>query len=629
MQIRNFFILQNVYAAHQREAWKEAGPSTSSFDRLSTSSSTGRPSAEFEEASERTKRRKTATVRSQLSATELAYATQMSLRSSGANNAANVVRDVTQKSPSRASKYKAALKLAAIPPVKRMSPEAALSDMVEAKLTKHQYEVIRRSMSKNNALIYPCYDYVLKAKNCCYPSDITVTEISAEVKLQALLDHTFERILMSQLDVLATFSKQTVSSLKCMIKWGCDGSSGQSEYKQKFSDGNSSDANVFLTSLVPLQIVGIDNESNEEVVVWKNPTPSSPRFCRPIRLQFLHEDVQSTLNEQRYIEDQIASLVPFKTTHCGNVMFLSYKLIFSMIDGKVCNALTETKSAMRCYLCGATSKEFNNIDMILEKEVDVLNFRFGLSTLHAWINFFECLLHVSYKLNIKKWQARSPEEKQLTADRKKSIQEGFREKLGLLIDRPKAGFGNTNDGNTARRFFENSLVTASILGIDVDFINRFHVILQVMSSGLPVNVDAFKTYCLDTARIFVEKYPWYYMPTTVHKVLIHASQIIEYAPLPIGQLSEDAQEARNKDIKKYRESFSRKFSREKTMLDVFHWLLISSDPFITNMRKTHRKKVKKLSPEAIELLLLRNDSECSDDSDTSVCETSVSETDSD
>jgi hypothetical protein len=48
------------------------------------------------------------------------------------------------------------------------------------------------------------------------------------------------------------------------------------------------------------------------------------------------------------------------------------------------------------------------------------------------------------------------------------------------------------------------------------------------------------------------------MPTAVHIQLMHGAKIIERAPLPIGQLSEDVQEARNKDIRRYRENFARK-----------------------------------------------------------------------
>ena len=161
------------------------------------------------------------------------------------------------------------------------------------------------------------------------------------------------------------------------------------------------------------------------------------------------------------------------------------------------------------------------------------------------------------------------------------------------------GYGNTNDGNTARRFFENSKTSALITSLDLDLIERFHVILQIISSGHEINTD----YTLTTARKFVERYPWYYMPTSVYKLLIHSPQIVAHALLPIGQLSEEAQEARNKDIKRYREDFSRKCSRVKTMEDVFKRPLVTSDPYISSIRKLPEKKMKSLSNEAIALLL--------------------------
>ncbi|KAH9643721.1 hypothetical protein HF086_001831 [Spodoptera exigua] len=34
----------------------------------------------------------------------------------------------------------------------------------------------------------------------------------------------------------------------------------------------------------------------------------------------------------------------------------------TMVDGKVCNAATGTKSTSRCYICGATSKTFNDLN---------------------------------------------------------------------------------------------------------------------------------------------------------------------------------------------------------------------------------------------------------------------------
>lgn len=127
-----------------------------------------------------------------------------------------------------------------------------------------------------------------------------------------------------------------------------------------------------------------------------------------------------------------------------------------------------------------------------------------------------------------------------------------------------------------------------------------------MSSGFSVNVAAFEKFCFETAELFTTLYSWYCMPTTVHKVLIHGGQIIDWAPLPIGQMSEDAQEARNKDVKNYRENFSRKFSRTATMEDVFHRLLVTSDPYISSMSKIYPKTGKSLCPQAVQLLLSPN-----------------------
>lgn len=76
------------------------------------------------------------------------------------------------------------------------------------------------------------------------------------------------------------------------------------------------------------------------------------------------------------------------------------------------------------------------------------------------------------------------------------------------------------------------------------------------------------------------------MSTTVHKIFNHGHAIVSHSPLPVGQLSEEALKARNKDFKVYREHFSRKTSRLDTMTDIFNRMLISSDPVITSQRVT-------------------------------------------
>lgn len=51
------------------------------------------------------------------------------------------------------------------------------------------------------------------------------------------------------------------------------------------------------------------------------------------------------------------------------------------------------------------------------------------------------------------------------------------------------------------------------------------------------------------------------MPASVHKLLIHGAIIASASILTIGLLSEEAQEARNKDYRDMREYHTRKCSK--------------------------------------------------------------------
>lgn len=133
----------------------------------------------------------------------------------------------------------------------------------------------------------------------------------------------------------------------------------------------------------------------------------------------------------------------------------------------------------------------------------------------------ECLLHISYKMEVKSWQAKGDDMKQKVKLRKESIQEAFRRATGMLLDVVKQGSGNTNTGNTARRFFADPELTGRLTGLSVNLIKRIGVILQCISSGKDINVAKFMCYCDATADLYVELYSWYHMPSSLHKLLIH------------------------------------------------------------------------------------------------------------
>lgn len=177
----------------------------------------------------------------------------------------------------------------------------------------------------------------------------------------------------------------------------------------------------------------------------------------------------------------------------------------------------------------------------------------------------------------------------------------------MIIDKPRSGgSGTSNDGNTARAFFANSAISAEITGLDKTLIDRCHNLLQCMSSGYKINSRAFKEYALETARKLVATYFWYYLPSSVHKVLIHGSEVIDHLLVSIGELSEEAAESCNKLLKQFRRDNTRKMSREITNTDLMNRLLLNSDPYISSLRKLPRKKKSVLSAEVLNLFSFKH-----------------------
>jgi hypothetical protein len=370
-----------------------------------------RPSKEFSLSCERGKRRKVREIREANSAEQLTLAAEMNLRASGSHAAANVIKDVTSTTPTRASRYMAAFASSCGPKPKEINADVALSIKIKSKMSRDSYNSVREVVNDNRGVsILPSYYKIKATKTRTYPLELAmcITETSAIVTLQALLDHTASRLLEVQSDVIQSLDESITSNITLYIKWGFDGSSA-AEYKQQFSESDSSDTNILFTSIVPIRMRSLD----DEIIIWNNPRPSSTRYCRPLRLQFAKETVQSTLSEKTIVENQIANLKSFNTVLKDGNIEVHYQLYFTMIDGKVRNGITDTKSALRCYICKLTSKDFNNLDLVRTTPYNAELLTFGFAFLHAWIRFMEWMLHLAYKVDegSGKWQARSDEDK--------------------------------------------------------------------------------------------------------------------------------------------------------------------------------------------------------------------------
>jgi hypothetical protein len=151
------------------------------------------------------------------------------------------------------------------------------------------------------------------------------------------------------------------------------------------------------------------------------------------------------------------------------------------------------------------------------------------------------------------------------------IQEKFRSGTGLLVDQAKpGGCGTSNGSNMMRCFFMDPSHSTSIAGLSKKLISRCAVILQIVSSSHAINLEAFDHYAKERTTFLVKQYPWYYLPVSVHKVVMHGVQVATAASLPIGQLLEEVQVSLHKQLKAYRQRHPRKCTRILTNIDLIH-----------------------------------------------------------
>ena len=232
---------------------------------------------------------------------------------------------------------------------------------------------------------FPSYYMIADAKKKILPDDIQLTESSAEVPLQKILDKTVRSILdVNDID--------TNNDIVLECKWGFDGSSGHSVYKQKFQEEEASDEFMFVTSFVPLRLL----DWGDDQIVWENDRHSSWRLCRPLKIIFTKENPSVIQSVRDSINTEIEGLDTYNYISKNKNLNVHYKMQLTMIDGAVLNVLSGNSSSSTCALCGAKPSEMNSLS-IFERPVNEQCYQYGLSTLHSWIKCFEYIFHISYK----------------------------------------------------------------------------------------------------------------------------------------------------------------------------------------------------------------------------------------
>ena len=153
----------------------------------------------------------------------------------------------------------------------------------------------------------------------------------------------------------------------------------------------------------------------------------------------------------------------------------------------------------------------------------------------------------------------------------------------------------------------------------------------MLDSGKPVDADEFHLFARETATMYLNLYPWYHMPASIHKLLIHRAEVIRSLPLPIGAYSEEAQESRNKYVRLYKLKHARKTSRIDTITGQFRFLCITSDPIISeiiqyDLEAKERERSRKQKHEEDDLNVLLATPDVSPDQSSSDEDSSFSST---
>jgi len=578
----------------------------------------GRQSVPFEEKSRRGQQHASAQVRQQHEDGAITLAASQQNTPVG-----KLIRKANTPSGSTARLALSSISGGSTKEITKKTPEEALGFLLKNHLTKSQYLNLKTSSAESNADIWPNYNKVVEAKTLCRPGEISYQELSTLVTMQGLLNHTAKRILSP--NPVITELTQTNQDLKLVFffKFGLDGCGSFSTFHQKDSTGHIPDGSTLMVSqLVPLQIVV---QGQPDVVVYKNKAPNSANSCRPIRLSYERETKDSIRMETRRLRNESDHLQPFVLSDKPKVTVF-FKGLFTLIDGKVLLELTNCSASSSCPVCHKTFREISMPTGDFVPKEGSLDY--GASILHFGLRSFECICHIGYRQDVKKSRVQlSQEEKELINRREKDVKSQFRSKLGLIVDqRRDGGAGNTTTGNVARKAFENAKITAEICGVPEKLVKNLGTLWGTLSCGLDVDPEKFGLLCTETKNIYFDHVAWFSMPQTLHKVLVHGSDLIRTCPIPIGLTNEEASEANNKFLRRFRLFHSRKVSWQKSVEDLYNRLMDVSDPLIqesitnsTSQRKTKRP----LSTEILALLKVPkepmtffvSDDTSSDDSD--------------
>lgn len=470
-----------------------------------------------------------------------------------------------------------------------------------------------------------------------YLPQVISHEIKCSVSYPELIQDTVLGLIQSE-NIEMNFKDG--DSLELHAKTGIDGSGCHNVRHQCVNSELSLDenphldpsiyTNYLLCCMAPLSLSYLSD--GEKVLLWKNPSPNAISYTRPISLIRAEES-------RVVVEKEFASLFSYINNDESFTIKISEKQIplnvkntVSMVDGKMVGILQGDIGSRKCHYCTSTVEDMNNVVGISqgyhinkdyntcmeawrkveegqvewkssEREgqcerplVSVNNF----SILHWKLRSFDFALNILYRLicGVYKWGKTGQMDKFISGAKQKA-QDHIRQKLGLLIDVPTSGGGNTNNGSIATRYFDpKSRETVCELISNKrdrqnyeDFLRDLNVILTVclgMRSG--VNIEKLRklgtSIMMHIRTSFTDDrgQPWIPVNPSLHAMCAHSWQLFDMSNgEAISIYSEQAQEHWNKNVRSYKSgcgSHARQHSVKLNLKDVVKRMLQVTHPVV-------------------------------------------------
>ena len=216
-----------------------------------------------------------------------------------------------------------------------------------------------------------------------------------------------------------------------------------------------------------------------------------------------------------------------------------------------------------------------------------------ITIIHQHINGTSWILKIMshMRAHILSWVIDDKDKQDRISKEKRTILEIIQDKTGLRLDQCDSGSsktgGTSTTGKQGRKFFSYAVRGILVSCVPLrhrttleKLIQLYSIILSAVSSTQPINILNFNQLTTDFKKLLLNE-KWIDYTMTVYLLIFHSCELIERNhDVALGELSEEALENSNKDIRNFREFLFRKCGHIMSPTDVFNRFFIRSDSVI-------------------------------------------------